>query len=47
MSETNLTLGGGGWKTPPSAAQGGKSPVLFGLNSKTDLHITLGQCPLL
>ena len=24
---------GGGWKTPPSAATGGKSPVLLGLKS--------------
>ena len=32
MSGSNLTEGGGGgWKTPLSAALGGKSPVLLGL----------------
>ena len=34
MSGSNLTLGGG-WKTPPSPALGGKSPVLSGLKSKS------------
>ena len=31
MSGSNLTEGGGGVETPPSAAPGGKSPVLSGL----------------
>ena len=34
MSGSNLTWGGG-WKKPPSAAPGGKSPVHLGLKYTT------------